>query len=167
MINKWGVYCKEKYKKLITGASTLRTFSSRLFHFSFLFFFFFPSFVRPRVYNSFLFPIGYIVLEDLTASYHRPSILDIKLGIRQHGLRDSHKKILSKTMKCATTTSSSLGLRVCGMQTFLPSSSNYVYRDKYYGRSLTPRSFYELLREFFSPAHTPLSSASLTLVSSF
>lgn len=44
------------------------------------------------------------------------SILDLKIGTRQHGEHEPPSKIASKTAKCLSTTSASLGLRLCGMQ---------------------------------------------------
>jgi len=93
--------------------------------------------------------IQYIVLEDLSFAYAKPCILDLKIGTRQHSDTESPAKIASKTARCLHTTSSSLGLRLCGMQVYCPSTNSYQFRDKYYGRSLTIETFKESLREFF------------------
>lgn len=58
----------------------------------------------------------YIVLEDLTQGYKRPSVLDIKMGTRQHGMHALPEKRTSQMEKCKATTSYELGLRFCGMQ---------------------------------------------------
>lgn len=91
----------------------------------------------------------YIVLEDLTFAYSKPSILDLKLGTRQHGDNDSPAKIESKIARCKSTTSSSIGLRLCGMQVYRPIQHRNIYRDKYYGRSLDVTSFKLSLRDYF------------------
>jgi hypothetical protein len=62
------------------------------------------------------FVVDVLVLEDLSYGYHRPSILDLKIGTRQHGPGAPAFKIASKTAKCSSTTSATLGLRMCGMQ---------------------------------------------------
>mmetsp|Transcript_26108 Transcript_26108/g.42780 ORF Transcript_26108/g.42780 Transcript_26108/m.42780 type:complete len:337 (-) Transcript_26108:639-1649(-) len=90
----------------------------------------------------------YIVLQDLTHNYKRPCILDLKMGTRQHGLDATEKKRRSMMEKCAATTSGSLGFRVCGLEVYHPTNCKYVYRDKYYGRKLTPGSVQEALIEF-------------------
>jgi hypothetical protein len=91
----------------------------------------------------------YIVLEDLTCGFKRPCVLDLKLGTRQHGLNASETKIKSKTAKVNSTTSKTLGLRLCGMQVYKPYQSESVFRDKYFGRKLDDTSFEENLKSFF------------------
>ncbi len=64
----------------------------------------------------FFFDLEYILLENVTARFHYPCILDLKMGKRQHADIDSDKKRLSKIQKCESSTSSTLGVRLCGMQ---------------------------------------------------
>jgi len=42
--------------------------------------------------------------------------MDLKIGTRQHGDDASHAKRLHQIEKCNITTSSRLGLRICGHQ---------------------------------------------------
>lgn len=63
-----------------------------------------------------MFILEYILLENVTAQFHNPCILDLKMGKRQYADFDSDKKRLSKMQKCELSTSSKLGVRLCGMQ---------------------------------------------------
>jgi len=60
--------------------------------------------------------VAYLVLQDLTHDYKRPSILDLKMGTKQFGDNASPKKQQSKTIKCIGSTSCTLGFRIAGMQ---------------------------------------------------
>ena len=61
-------------------------------------------------------PLDYMVLENLTSKFSSPSILDLKVGTRQYGddVTETKKKKHMKTV--AESTSSTLGIRICGMQ---------------------------------------------------
>lgn len=91
----------------------------------------------------------YIMLEDLTNGMKKPCIMDIKLGTRQHGLNDTPEKVKSKQGKVSSTTSKTLGLRLCGLQTYRPWERTYVFEDKYKGRALDDRGFEEMVKFFF------------------
>ena len=58
----------------------------------------------------------FLVLENLAYHLRMPCVLDLKMGTRQHGDDATEAKRLLQVKKCAESTSSSLGLRVCGMQ---------------------------------------------------
>jgi len=72
------------------------------------------------------------------------------MGTQQHSLFATPEKKARMQAKCAQTTSASMGVRVCGMQVFSEATQEYVYRDKYFGRTLTPATFRDAIREFLS-----------------
>lgn len=90
----------------------------------------------------------YMVLENLTAKYRCPCILDLKVGTRQHGDDASEEKKIRHTRMCANSTSLSFGVRLCGVQMFNAATSEYVFRDKYYGRQLDEAQFLGALKDF-------------------
>ena len=76
------------------------------------------------------------------------------MGKRQHADLDSDQKRLSKIHKCQTSTSSTLGVRLCGMQVYQIDSGRYIFTDKYCGRNLTVDGFRSALKEFFNNGRT-------------
>uniref|UniRef100_A0A1B6EQX8 Kinase n=1 Tax=Cuerna arida TaxID=1464854 RepID=A0A1B6EQX8_9HEMI len=95
-----------------------------------------------------LFPLNFIVLENLTWRFSLPCILDLKMGTRQYGDSDSLAKRQSKMVKVVTTTSAKLGVRIGGMQVYQASSGRFLCRNKLYGRSLTAAGFQSAVRNF-------------------
>ena len=61
-------------------------------------------------------PADYVVLENLTSKFSSPSILDLKVGTRQHGDDIPEAKVRKHMKTVAESTSSTLGVRICGMQ---------------------------------------------------
>jgi len=97
-----------------------------------------------------LFKNTYIVLEDLSTKYEHPCICDIKLGTRQHGDDAAPDKRIRHMRKCATTTSSTLGIRLCGQLIYIPLAQSYRHFDKYEGRKLTAETIKPAIAQFFS-----------------
>lgn len=103
-----------------------------------------------KMRKSNLSPHGcsFLQLENVVARFARPCILDLKVGSRLHGDNATQQKIASQSHKCSTTTSRSLGLRLCGMQVYRADTGAYKSLDKYHGRKLTDITFPAVLRDF-------------------
>ncbi|CAL2035237.1 unnamed protein product [Caenorhabditis brenneri] len=92
---------------------------------------------------------NFIVLSDLTYRMKSPRILDLKLGTRQHGDQATMAKIACMTAKCQSTTSASLGIRLCGMKCPPCDSKNQMAINKYEGRAMDKLELFMALQQFF------------------
>lgn len=88
-----------------------------------------------------------VVLENVTAGFKRPNILDVKLGKRLWA-EDAPVAKRQKLDKLASeTTSGSLGFRVAGMKAW--QSNRYHVYDKFYGRERTAENVYQAFHDLF------------------
>ncbi|EDV27261.1 uncharacterized protein TRIADDRAFT_55020 [Trichoplax adhaerens] len=91
---------------------------------------------------------AYILLENVSSKFINPCILDLKMGTRQHGDTASSVKAQKQMERTKSTTSSKLGVRMCGMQIYSEAERAFRRRDKYYCRSLSVEGFKHHLYEF-------------------
>ncbi|XP_071451941.1 uncharacterized protein [Hetaerina americana] len=91
---------------------------------------------------------NFILLENLTARFKQPCVLDLKIGTRQYGDSASPAKVRSKMQKVVTTTSGKLGLRLGGMQVYQVTTRRFLCRNKLFGRTLTVEGFRMALVQF-------------------
>jgi len=97
---------------------------------------------------------NFLLLENVAARFRFPCILDLKMGKRQYAEIDSDKKRQSKIEKCQLSTSSTLGVRLCGMQVYQIDNGRYIFTDKYRGRILSVEGFRSALNEFIDNGRT-------------
>ncbi|XP_070565963.1 inositol hexakisphosphate kinase 1-like [Ptychodera flava] len=90
----------------------------------------------------------FILLENVASKFVYPCVLDLKMGTRVHGDDASEEKRERQMAKCLATTSSTLGIRVCGMQVYRLNSGRFHCRNKYHGRRLSAEGVKQALLEF-------------------
>ena len=92
----------------------------------------------------------YIILEDLTQNYENPCILDLKMGTQTHADFASTSNIAKHQQRNQYSTTSKLGIRICGSLWHDPKTGHSIKKDKFYGRSLNIPDFIKELLSFFS-----------------
>lgn len=114
----------------------------------------------------------FLILENLTATFIRPCIMDVKLGIRHHDDDASSEKQARLTARATATTSRVTGIRVTGMRTLkyqhhhqhsqqqLPHHNHihinpiFEHTDKQHGRSLAKHELPAATRWFLHDGHS-------------
>ncbi|XP_030276589.1 inositol hexakisphosphate kinase 2-like [Sparus aurata] len=91
----------------------------------------------------------FILLENLTWQHTMPCVLDLKMGTQQHGDDATEEKKAVKIRKCQSSTASSLGVCLAGMQVYQSDTGQVMFMSKFHGRRLTLPDFKEALFQFF------------------
>jgi 1D-myo-inositol-tetrakisphosphate 5-kinase/inositol-polyphosphate multikinase len=89
----------------------------------------------------------FLKLEDITHRYKKPCIMDVKVGRRVWDDFAEKDKIDRERKKYPAQ--ETLGFRIIGMRVYQPSTGDYVYYDKWYGRSITENTALQAVRNFF------------------
>ncbi|KAJ2891111.1 hypothetical protein GGI21_005949 [Coemansia aciculifera] len=95
----------------------------------------------------------YICMENLTAGYEKPCILDVKIGTRIHDIDASPEKLAKMMRKAQETTTGSLGVRICGM-----SVAGVETPDRGWFRRLTAETIKDAFAAYFSGAESLVSA---------
>ncbi|PAV62279.1 hypothetical protein WR25_14772 [Diploscapter pachys] len=93
-------------------------------------------------------PHLFMLFENIVAQYARPCVLDLKIGTRQHGDDASESKRHRQLMKCKQSTSSTLGVRMVGMQIYETATKTYSYVEKQEGRRIDIECFRAYVQRF-------------------
>jgi len=92
----------------------------------------------------------YLVMEDLTIGYEKPSILDIKMGTSSVGEDATPEKKEGMKAKDESTTTVSLGIRISGFKVWRPNEEKFVSKDKAWGKNVKDNTMLNSLALFFS-----------------
>ncbi|XP_048731731.1 inositol hexakisphosphate kinase 3-like isoform X2 [Ostrea edulis] len=91
----------------------------------------------------------FIMLENLVAPYRYPSVMDLKMGTNHMSRDASETKKRMLEERWMSTTSASLGFRMCGIQVYKNDSKSYISHDKYFGRGLDKNGVRDEMMNFF------------------
>ncbi|KAL9239818.1 hypothetical protein vseg_014101 [Gypsophila vaccaria] len=93
----------------------------------------------------------HLVLDDLTAKYSNPSIMDTKIGSRTWYPKAPEAYIEKCLRKDRNSSSIPLGFRICGLQIYTGQDSGYWKPDKKVTLNYTAEEVRLVLRKFVSP----------------
>ncbi|XP_071498239.1 inositol hexakisphosphate kinase 3-like [Diadema antillarum] len=96
----------------------------------------------------------YILLENISAYFHCPSILDLKIGTRCYGDDLSEEKKQQNIARATESTTRTLGVRFGGMQVYHADKGSYMCCNKKYGNTLTEESLREEIGRFIYQRHS-------------
>ncbi|KAI8976908.1 hypothetical protein BDB01DRAFT_297702 [Pilobolus umbonatus] len=111
--------------------------------------------------------------------FTQPCIMDLKIGSLLHDCDATDEKKKKMVLLSESTTSSTMGIRICGMKVYDSSKKRYQQYDKKLGKSCTRDTLIEAFLAFFFPSspyaqqytkyqvkseETPVTGSSLLLV---
>ena len=109
-------------------------------------------------------PQSLLVLEDVTAPFKQPCVLDVKMGTRATGPNADASKVLAEALKWPPM--ETLGLRLVGSRHWAPRGPNactWRVRGKDFARSLTVDSFPTAIADFLSDGDAPRAGLAAAL----
>ena len=89
-----------------------------------------------------------LVLEDLTRSFARPCVMDVKMGVQSWAEDASEAKILAERAKCPSQ--ARMGLRVTGMRVWDATAGCYCESGRGWGHRLDEETLPAAFRAFLS-----------------
>lgn len=95
--------------------------------------------------------VEYLKLDDLTAAFRRPSVLDVKIGAKTYDPLASPEKVALESKKYAW--SQQIGFRILGMRVFDQAEQKYTVYGKDFGLKQTPDTVLEAFRLFLGVPH--------------
>ncbi|KAI8369993.1 hypothetical protein BD560DRAFT_397309 [Blakeslea trispora] len=93
-----------------------------------------------------------LCLENILHGFTRPCILDLKMGSLLYDSDATEEKKQRMIHHAQTTTSGTLGLRICGMKVYDSVERKYATYSKAYGKSRTEDDMLDALMAYFFPA---------------
>lgn len=90
----------------------------------------------------------FLLLENISKRFKYPCTIDLKMGTRVFGDAASREKREVKQKRANSSTSASLGVRLCGMQIYHPVTNKYIFTDKYKGREYSESDFKDCIKNF-------------------
>jgi len=92
---------------------------------------------------------NYVVMQDLTSSFKKPCILDVKIGLTSVGEDATPEKKEAMLKKDMETTTHTLGIRITAMKVFRTNKGEFVSFGKPWGKKVTKENMQQSLKEFF------------------
>ncbi|KAI8053464.1 hypothetical protein BDF22DRAFT_684909 [Syncephalis plumigaleata] len=91
-----------------------------------------------------------ICIENVTYGYCKPCVMDLKIGKELCSDDASPEKRARMEAKALNSTTSTLGIRICGLMIYDSASGKYTNYNKAYGYSLTDDTLIDGLQVYFS-----------------
>ncbi|KAI8644558.1 hypothetical protein BD408DRAFT_383789 [Parasitella parasitica] len=95
-----------------------------------------------------------LCLENLLHGFTRPCILDLKMGSLLYDNEATDEKRIRMIRQSISTTSGSLGLRICGMKVYDPADKRYATYEKIFGKSRTAENTLDAILAYLFPTST-------------